>query len=134
QHQTRLNVMYVATRPSRRRTRLHRTVLWGMVAFYMVASGRALVPGLCGTIAAAEARAGAQQVSMAAARSCCQLPLPDASGDHDTPPADGDAGTCAFCNLVQTFGQIPVYVRAPEPWAPHHVHFATPSSTRLASP
>ncbi len=97
-----------------------------LTAYCVLASGRALVPGLCATLADAKASEAA----------CCE---PKPSCCHDS-PATGAAITtaphpCAFCTLVHTAAQPTVLVAVHAPaidtprfLAAHEDYVADPTS------
>ena len=75
-----------------------------LVALYLLASCRALVPGLCATQAAINAAEEARsQASVQTARACCTMNLSPArnGGQPDTPAKAPSSPHCAFCELVK---------------------------------
>lgn len=75
-----------------------------LVALYLLASCRALVPGLCATQAAIEATQEAQpQASVQTAHACCTMNLAT-RGKSNAPAPIPVKTSCAFCELVK--GQV----------------------------
>jgi len=78
-------------------------IAWGIVAFYVLASARALVPGLCATQAAMDAQChveAGETVLKRVSGSCCPVPVEqDSSGDENAPVTPAESH-CAFCNLL----------------------------------
>ncbi|GMV94972.1 MAG: hypothetical protein AMXMBFR82_47500 [Candidatus Hydrogenedentota bacterium] len=82
---------------------LTRPVARLLVCFYVLASCRALVPGLCATLAAVEApQQSVAQSSVAAAHSCCSLAQPPQNSTN-APARKAPATKCAFCELAKGF-------------------------------
>lgn len=88
-----------------------------LTAYCVLASGRALVPGLCATLADAKAASSGE--------SCC---TPKPACCHDASASTGAVITtaphpCAFCMLVHTAAQPMVLARfhAPVVDAPHSI-------------
>ena len=74
-----------------------------LVCFYVLASCRALIPGLCATQAAildAERDAGAAAV--AATHACCSLVQPKQDASKHA-PVRNSAPKCAFCELAKGY-------------------------------
>ncbi|MBL7647214.1 MAG: hypothetical protein JNK74_13585 [Candidatus Hydrogenedentes bacterium] len=99
-------------------------VVWALVAFYLLASARAFVPGLCATQAAIDAQChtpqGAATISPAR-RSCCAAKVPATTEscptDEREPITPSESG-CAFCNLLIAHTDPPfafVMAALPEP-------------------
>lgn len=83
---------------------LRRPVARLLVCFYVLASCRALIPGLCATQAAVEASQQSNaQASVVAAHSCCSLAQPPQDSSRPTPVRNAPATKCAFCELVKGF-------------------------------
>lgn len=79
-------------------------VAWGIVAFYVLASARALVPGLCATQAAMDAaqchvEAG-ETIVKRVSGSCCPVPVEDSAPGEEKAPVTPAESHCAFCNLL----------------------------------
>ena len=109
--------------------RAHGSICWLLVLFYLVASGRALIPGLCATLNAARADAKAARCDALANGdpSCCsQRALAQRIGDKQPvrPRQTRECGHCAFCSLVTS----------PAPGAPCIVQLPVPAETTLATP
>ena len=104
-------------------TRMACAVAWFMVAFYVLASGRALVPGLCATQAAMDAQcaipAGGAVLS-SASRGCCPAPpKPETCcPDGEKHPVTPEESHCAFCNLVIGLAEAPSGLVLPAPAPP----------------
>ncbi|MCL4692959.1 MAG: hypothetical protein KJ060_10685, partial [Candidatus Hydrogenedentes bacterium] len=75
---------------------LTRPVARLLVCFYVLATCRALVPGLCATLASVEAsQQSAAQASIAAAHSWCSLAQPPLNSTN-APARKAPATMCAF--------------------------------------
>jgi hypothetical protein len=76
-----------------------RGVAFFLIAFHLLAVGRAFVPGLCATQEALRAAAGDAQACPTEAVSCCAInqDAPQGPG-YSTPIKKGPS--CAFCHLV----------------------------------
>lgn len=118
---TRPTAMNLTTFPYRTpSTRLSPTraacfIAWFMVAFYVLASGRGLVPGLCATQAAMDAQCAVDgRVALLSnpAAGCCPKPVepaPDACHPGDNKrPITPEESHCAFCNLVIGLADAPI--------------------------
>ena len=90
-------------------------VAWLLVVFYLVASGRAFVPGICATQRAMDAQQARESgaPSIHALRACCVLP-PSKDGESRVPVAPDDSG-CALCKLVSSVAPLVVTVHVPPP-------------------
>ena len=78
-------------------------VAWGIVAFYVLASARALVPGLCATQAAMDAQCHVESGETEIKRvsgSCCSVPARENTPDDGEAPITPAESHCAFCNLL----------------------------------
>ena len=118
---------YFSTTPAslQRRSRTFWVASWLMVVLYLVASGRAFIPGICATQRALDAQCAAEssETSMHAIRACCVLP-PTKDGASDTPVAPGESG-CALCKLVSSVAPLAATVHVPVPPEPE---FASPQA------
>jgi len=105
------------------RSRAYWLAAWLLVVFYLVASGRAFVPGICATQWAMDARQARDLAapSLHAPRGCCILPRAG-SGESKEPVVPENSG-CALCKLVSTAAPLAATVHVPAP--PAH-EFATP--------
>lgn len=76
-----------------------------LVCFYVLASCRALIPGLCATQAAIlEGQQSAGSPAVAATHSCCTLAQPQQdSSEQQLPVRKSSTPKCAFCELVKGF-------------------------------
>lgn len=76
-----------------------------LVCFYVLASCRALIPGLCATQAAIlEGQRAAGSAAVAATHSCCTLAQPQQdSSERQQPVRNSSTTKCAFCELVKGF-------------------------------
>jgi hypothetical protein len=125
---------YVSTAPAslQRRSRTFWVASWLLVVLYLVASGRAFIPGICATQRALDAQCAADSgsPSIHALRACCVLP-PTRDGESDAPVAPGDSG-CALCKLVSSVAPLAATVHVPAPPEPE---FAAPQArpAQLAS-
>lgn len=101
-----------------RRSRTFWVASWLLVVLYLVASGRAFIPGICATQRALDAQCAAESngTSMHALRACCALP-PAKDGESDAPVAPGDSG-CALCKLVSSVAPLAATVHLPAPPEP----------------
>ena len=90
----------------RRVTHVGLVVLWSLVAFYILASARALIPGLCATQAAMDA-----QCHVAETGSCCATTEEPAESQPDAPVTPAESG-CAFCNLLIAHTDPPLLLSA----------------------
>ena len=81
---------------------------WFLVAFYLLSSGRALVPGLCATQKMLDAQRDVPTctVSARSIRSCC-VPSSTAPSDSEGVPTAPMESGCAFCKLLQSVAPIP---------------------------
>ncbi|MBL7647578.1 MAG: hypothetical protein JNK74_15435 [Candidatus Hydrogenedentes bacterium] len=111
-----------------RRSRTFWVASWLLVVLYLVASGRAFIPGICATQRALDAQCAAASsgTSMHAIRACCAMP-PAKDGESDAPVAPGDSG-CALCKLVSSVAPLAATVHVPVPPEPKF----TPPQTRSA--
>ncbi len=83
---------------------LTRPVARLLVCFYVLASCRALVPGLCATLAAVDApQQSTAQARIAAAHSCCSLAQPPQDSTNPAPARKAPVTKCAFCELAKGF-------------------------------
>lgn len=87
---------------------------WFLVVFYLVASGRAFIPGICATQRAMDAQCAANSgtASIHALRSCCTLPartVPDGEKGSKRPVTPAESG-CALCKLVSSVAPLSVTV------------------------
>ncbi|MBX3177652.1 MAG: hypothetical protein KF886_09845 [Candidatus Hydrogenedentes bacterium] len=104
---------------------------WGvsgfLVLFYILASCRALIPGLCATQAAMDAHCGPTGGSTPApAGICCYMPPDDDGSSAPAPdPVTPEQSRCAFCNLLIAKTDPPLFFTAPLP-APAHFAGAIP--------
>ena len=101
-----------------RRSRTFWVASWLLVALYLVASGRAFIPGICATQRAMDAQCAANSdgPSMHGLRACCALPAGD-EGESDAPIAPGNSG-CALCKLVSSAAPLAATVYVPAPLEP----------------
>jgi hypothetical protein len=100
-----------------------RLCCWFLVAFYLVASCRAFIPGACATLNAVYAaqESSSCEVLSSGLPSCCAsrtAPVPTGDGDSGTPPAAPQDGHCPFCTLVMSPIPAPCAVILPVPAAP----------------
>lgn len=107
-----------------RRSRVFWLSSWFLVIFYLVASGRAFIPGICATQRALEAQcvetSGAP--TMHALRACCVLPPAPSKegkgGSHQ--PVTPDESGCALCKIVTTMAPLVATVVLPDPPRPEY--------------
>lgn len=111
-----------------RRSRTFWLASWLLVGLYLVASGRAFIPGICATQRAMDAQCAASSdgPSMQGLRACCAMPSGE-DGESDTPVAPGDSG-CALCKLVSSSAPLAATVFVPVPPEPEY----GPPQTRIA--
>jgi len=84
---------------------LKRSIARLLVCFYVLASCRALIPGLCATQAAivdAQRDAGSAAVA-ATTHTCCSLVQPKQDASGQAPAGNQFAPKCAFCELVKGY-------------------------------
>ena len=103
-------------------TWIGRAFSWALVLFYLLAAGRAFVPGLCATQAAMDAQCGAPGETGArigAAIHCCPAPPegPESGSDAPQPVTPAESG-CAFCNLLIAPADGPQGLVLPAPAPP----------------
>ena len=98
-----------------RRSRTFWITSWLLVALYLVASGRAFIPGICATQRAMDAQCASASdgSSMRALRACCVLPRGE-SEESELPIAPGESG-CALCKLVSSAAPLAATVYVPVP-------------------
>ncbi len=84
-----------------RNSHIFRGVALALLAFYGIATGRSLIPGLCASLAAAEGRANAEST-----HSCCNS-VPLSSKTISVAPET--YATCALCNLTESVSNTNVY-------------------------
>lgn len=87
---------------------------WFLVALYLVASGRAFIPGICATQRAMDAQCAQDSgaPSIHALRSCCSVPAPAAhQGEKGSkrPVTPAESG-CALCKLVSSVAPLSITV------------------------
>jgi len=98
------------------------TVSAGLVLFYLLASARALIPGLCATQSANDAQCGAplgKDAISSTAHHCCPTPAAESDDDDgDRRPVTPAESHCAFCNLLIAHIEpsIAVDLPTPSPW------------------
>lgn len=99
-----------------------RTVSWFLVLFYLVASCRAFLPGICATQNAMDARNEAEPCEQLSTGlpSCCaaRLAHPSTGDDSDDAPVTPQDAHCPFCTLVMSAAPVPCHVEAPVPLQP----------------
>lgn len=78
-----------------------------LAGYTLLASGRALVPGLCATQAAVESRLA----------SCCAGPSAGAEGRPSLVEPQPERPACAFCNLAKGAAEPTARITPPEPAA-----------------
>lgn len=102
-------------------SRVQFLVSWSLVLFFLLASGRALVPGLCATQRAMDAQCavGSGDVLSGGARSCCSVAAESESSetDGDPRPVTPEESGCAFCKLAGSVAPVPAAVVVPAPLA-----------------
>ncbi|MBI1320266.1 MAG: hypothetical protein GC168_15170 [Candidatus Hydrogenedens sp.] len=85
-----------------------------MAVFCVLASGRALVPGMCATQRALE-----ENAAVRAAASCCSVQPASCCSKAPAPPAGGTRApgetNCAFCHLAKAVAENPAPVFFPAP-------------------
>lgn len=106
------------------RSRAFWFVSWFLVAFYLVASGRAFIPGICATQRAMDAQCAANSecTSIHALHSCCSMPAPTApQGEKGSkrPVTPAESG-CALCKLVSSVAPLSVTVTLDAPLEAGH--------------
>lgn len=96
-----------------------RYVSWALVLFYLLASARAFLPGLCATQAAMDAQCAMPGESTATAIHCCSTssPTPESGPDSPRPVTPAESG-CAFCNLLIAPTDAPQHLILPAPAPP----------------
>ena len=106
--------------PKHPRFRMLRPVSCALVLFYLLASARALVPGLCATQAAMDAQCAMPgEPRASAAIHCCPTTSPASESGPDTPqPVTPAESGCAFCNLLIAPTDAPQLLILPAPAPP----------------
>ena len=125
-----LLVNFLSTSPERNDTAAPRASRWctsvalGLVLFYVLASVRALIPGLCATQVAMDNQCpierGAPQL-IGNTISCCTSPasrtIPEDGEKRPITPAESH---CAFCNLIIGLTDPPERLVLPLPASPQY--------------
>lgn len=114
-------------------SRLQFLVSWSLVLFFLLASGRALVPGLCATQRAMDAQCavGTGGVLKGTTPSCCSVASGSESKEQDGSPrpvTPGESG-CAFCKLAGSVAPVPASVAVPAPLAAAFAPVVQPTLT-----
>lgn len=108
-------------------------VSWFLVLFFLLASGRALVPGLCATQRAMDAQCavGTGDVFRSASPSCCSVASGSSSKEQDGSPmpVTPEESGCAFCKLAGTVAPVPAFVVVPAPLAAAFAPVVQPTLT-----
>jgi len=101
-----------------RRSRTFWLLCWFLAALYLIASGRAFIPGICATQRALDAQQARESDAprMHALRPCCVLP-PAKDGESGAPAAPRESG-CALCKLVSSAAPLVTTVVLPVPPKP----------------
>jgi hypothetical protein len=101
-----------------RRSRTFWLLCWFLAALYLIASGRAFIPGICATQRALDAQQARESDSprMHALRPCCVLP-PAHDAESGAPAVPRESG-CALCKLVSSPAPLAVKVILPVPPRP----------------
>jgi len=105
-------------------TRRTAAVAWFLVAFYVVASGRALLPGLCATQTAMDERCALPANGAAlsvSATVCCPSQRPATGTPTDEAPVTPAESKCPFCNLLLAKTDPPLGSAAADLRGPAHV-------------
>lgn len=95
-------------RSAHRPTRAVVLFAWFLVAFYLLSSGRALIPGLCATQRMLDAQRDVPSCTVSAQRirACCIPPATSESDPENSPAIPTESG-CAFCKLLQSVAPVP---------------------------
>jgi len=104
-------------KPGEWRLRGRQLLALGLIAFYLLASARAFVPGMCATLVAAQAQLERDAGRATESRdACCSMPRAEHTREQDAPtPVSPVASGCPFCSLVQALAPLPAYVQLPLP-------------------
>jgi len=119
------------TRSVQRPSRMVWLLCWFLVVLYLLASGRAFIPGICATQRSLDARQVRESDGprMHSIRLCCVLP-PARDAEPDAPSGPRESG-CALCKLVGSPAPLAVRVILPVPPRPLH---AVPQSAEAQRP